>query len=125
VRGTGDQDPHGLLHFLEEMREASRQRGRTAEDDDTDAFWQTVLESPIHLPQTSPHPVAIHGAADPSAYSKSDPSRPIAPEPHHHKAPPLVSIAVLKNRLNFRGSKEPRAPRQGERAPRPNRLTPH
>ncbi len=63
-----------------------------------------MLLATIRLPHPPPRPVAVDRAAHPAAHREPNPTPSIPVSPERDEARPLVSIAQLKDRLDFRGS---------------------
>ena len=81
-----------------------------------------MLLATIGLPEPAPGAVADDGAPYAAAHREAHPAPPLPRPPERDEAQPLVSIALLKERLDFRGPPEPRAPLKRESA---RRMAPH
>lgn len=112
-RRAAIQSLQGLPHLLEQLCEGSGQDNRPADEHYVDACLQAVLLAAIRLPHPPPRPVAVDRAAHPAAHREPNPTPSILVSPERDEARPLVALAQLKDRLDFRGPLEPLAPRKG------------
>ncbi len=75
-----------------------------------------MLLAAIGLPEAAPGAVADDGAPYAAAHREAHPAPSLPRPPERDEARPLVSIALLEERLDFRGPPEPRAPPKRESA---------
>ena len=106
------QRPQCSSHFLEQIAESTRDHGRPRDEHDRHVGMQSCLLSAIRFAQASPPAVTDHGAPDAPAHSESNTPALGQWSPQHHKARPLVPIALPKECLDFRGPPKPVAPLQ-------------
>ncbi len=81
-----------------------------------------MLLTAIGLPDPAPGAVAVDGAPYTAAHREAHPAPLLPRPPERDEARPLDAIALLEERLDFRGPPEPIAPLERESV---RRDTPH
>src|SRR5262245_54913105 len=99
-------------HFLDQVGESTIDHGGPRHEHHRDVGLQGALLPAIRLAQTSPATVARHGATNAAARGESNAPAFRQRSPQHHKARPFLTIALPKERLDFRGPPKPVVPLQ-------------
>lgn len=105
-----------MPHLLEQVRKGFGERDRSADEDNLDSRRQRALFAAVGFPDSPSRPVAPGRASHPAAHREADPTTPIPEAPERDKAPPLIPMSSLKERLDVRTPPEAFAPREGQHA---------